>query len=93
MLDPCIAIPGIASAHEKCKVSTELCGPLSGLILHKNVMLGPEYETSLNFQGNLQCIIGNTSYSRVNQISEIEARYTVEHYYIIYCLKLKDTLN
>ena len=46
-------------------------------------MLGPEYETSLNFQGNLQCVIGNTSYSRVNQSSEIEAKVysgTLLHY-------------
>ena len=69
MYDSCIVIPEIALIHEKCKLSRELCGPFSGLILHKNAMLGPETESSLNFQGNLQCDLGNTSYFKENHSS------------------------
>ena len=59
----------MCTLHEKCKVSGELCGPFSGLILHKNTMLGPESDSSLNFQGNLQCDLGNTSYFKKNHSS------------------------
>ena len=69
MYDSCIVIPGIACVHESCKLSGELCGPFSGLILHKNAMLGPESDSSLNFQGNLQCDLGNTSYFKENHSS------------------------
>ena len=69
MYDPCIVIPKIACVHEKCKVSGELCGPFSGLILYENAMLGPETESSLNFQRNLQCDLGNTSYFKKNHSS------------------------